>query len=74
MNAKTSNGGTPLWWAKRSLKFGHEAIRYLEESGALDEGDEEQGNTKRNFGIVCKQCSLQRNFMIVVSVLVSVQF
>lgn len=37
--AQTSNGGTPLWWARHSLEEGHPVIQYLEEIGA-PEGSE----------------------------------
>ena len=40
MGAKTSNGGSPLWWAKRSLPKGHPTINYLEQIGAPEEGEE----------------------------------
>lgn len=38
--AKTSNGGTVLWWAKRKLEPGHDVILYLEEIGAPEEGED----------------------------------
>lgn len=37
VTAKTSEGGTPLWWAKRSLHEGHQVILYLESIGAPEE-------------------------------------
>ena len=36
VGAATSNGGTPLWWAKRLLEANHPVITYLEEIGAPD--------------------------------------
>ena len=39
IGAKTSNGATPLWWAKRSLPRGHSVISYLTDIGAPEEGD-----------------------------------
>jgi prolyl 4-hydroxylase len=39
IGAKTSNGGTSLWWAKKSLPKGHEVILYLESIGAPDAED-----------------------------------
>lgn len=40
MGAKTENGGSPLWWAKRSLPRGHPTINYLESIGAPEDGGE----------------------------------
>jgi ankyrin repeat protein len=40
VKAKTSNGGTVLWWAKRALTEGHEVIQFLESIGAPEEGSE----------------------------------
>lgn len=40
MGAKTRNGGSPLWWAKRTLPKGHPTIHYLEQIGAPEDGDE----------------------------------
>jgi ankyrin repeat protein len=37
MGAKTGNGGSPLWWAKRTLARGHPTISYLESIGAPEE-------------------------------------
>ncbi len=37
----TNSGGSPLWWAKRSLNRGHKLIQYLEEIGAPEVGQEE---------------------------------
>ncbi len=39
IGAVTSNGGTALWWARRSLDEDHELIKYLVEIGA-PEGEE----------------------------------
>ncbi len=39
IGAATSNGGTALWWARRSLDEGHELIQYLVDIGA-PEGEE----------------------------------
>jgi ankyrin repeat protein len=39
INAKSNNGGTPLWWAKGTFDEGHPMIGLLESMGALDEGD-----------------------------------
>jgi len=39
LGAKTNNGATPLWWAKRSLPVGHSMISYLIDIGAPEEGD-----------------------------------
>lgn len=36
VGAVTSNGGTPLWWAKRVLEANHPVILYLQEIGAPD--------------------------------------
>lgn len=36
IGALTESGGTPLYWAKRSLPKGHSTIRYLEDIGAPD--------------------------------------
>lgn len=35
----TSNGGSPLWWAKRLLPNGHSTISYLQNIGAPEEGE-----------------------------------
>jgi prolyl 4-hydroxylase len=40
MAATTNTGGSPLWWAKRRLPAGHSVIRYLEEIGAPELGEE----------------------------------
>lgn len=40
MGAKTHNGGSPLWWAKRTLPRGHPTINYLESIGAPEDGGE----------------------------------
>jgi ankyrin repeat protein len=40
MGAKTGNGGSPLWWAKRTLPRGHPTISYLESIGAPEDGGE----------------------------------
>jgi hypothetical protein len=40
MGAKTENGGSPLWWAKRTLPRGHPTINYLESIGAPEDGGE----------------------------------
>ena len=40
IGAKTSNGGTVLWWAKRMLDAGHPVIEYLEGIGAPEEGED----------------------------------
>ena len=42
-SSKTSNGGTPLYWAKKYLPEGHVIISYLHQLGAPDGevGDEE---------------------------------
>jgi len=42
LNARTNdgNGGTALWWAKKSLGSDHEVVSYLESLGALDAGPE----------------------------------
>jgi Ankyrin repeats (3 copies) len=37
--AKTNKGGTPLWWAKKTLQWGHPVIEYLQNIGAPDESD-----------------------------------
>lgn len=39
IGAPTKRGGTPLWWARRSLPRGHSTIQYLEGIGAPEEGD-----------------------------------
>lgn len=39
LGAKTNNGATPLWWAKRSLPQGHSVISYLIDIGAPEDGD-----------------------------------
>ncbi len=36
ISSKTSNGGTPLWWARRSFDASHPMIQYLEGIGAPD--------------------------------------
>jgi len=40
LSGMTKYGGTPLWWARRSLHEGHHVIGFLEELGAPDEGVE----------------------------------
>jgi ankyrin repeat protein len=35
----TSSGGSPLWWAKRTLEPGHTVIRFLEDLGAPEIGE-----------------------------------
>lgn len=40
ISAKTNNGGTPLWWARRLLDEDHGVIRYLESIGAPEEGSD----------------------------------
>jgi ankyrin repeat protein len=41
VNAKTNNaGGTPLWWAKKSLEENDPVISFLESIGALEIGPE----------------------------------
>ena len=40
IGSKTSNGGTPLWWARKVLDEDHEVVQYLLGIGAPDEGDE----------------------------------
>lgn len=40
LTSKTKFGGTPLWWARRSLHEGHHVIEFLEDLGAPDEGTE----------------------------------
>jgi ankyrin repeat protein len=35
----TSSGGSPLWWAKRTLEPGHSVIKYLEDLGAPEIGE-----------------------------------
>lgn len=40
IGARTHNGGSPLWWAKRTLPKGHPTINYLEQIGAPEEGEE----------------------------------
>lgn len=42
LTAKTSNGATPLWWARRILPPDSEIIPYLESVSAPDEGPEEE--------------------------------
>lgn len=39
IGAETRGGGSPLWWARRTLEPGHSVIRYLEEIGAPDDKD-----------------------------------
>ena len=39
LGAKTNNGATPLWWARRSLPHGHSVIMFLQDIGAPEEGD-----------------------------------
>eukprot|EP01041_Mallomonas_annulata_P003564 gene3564-7089_t len=41
LHEKTLHGGTPLWWARRSLEQGHSLIAFLEEIGAPEEGEED---------------------------------
>ena len=43
VGAVTRDGGSALWWAKKSLPPGHAVIAYLEEIGAPDIGLEEEG-------------------------------
>ena len=38
VGAVTSNGGTPLWWAKRLLEPSDPVIQYLVGIGAPDKG------------------------------------
>ena len=40
IGARTSNGGTALWWARKMLDAEHSLIRYLEEIGAPEEGED----------------------------------
>lgn len=40
ISSKTSNGGTPLWWARKVLDEDHEVVQYLLDIGAPDEGEE----------------------------------
>ena len=36
LGAKTNNGGTVLWWAKKSLPQDHEVVKFLEANSAPD--------------------------------------
>jgi Ankyrin repeats (3 copies) len=36
LTAKTEGGGTPLWWARSSLRPDHPVVEYLKEIGAPD--------------------------------------
>ena len=40
IGARTSNGGTALWWARKMLDAEHSLIAYLEEIGAPEEGED----------------------------------
>jgi len=39
IGARTSNGGSALWWARRTLPAGHSTIKFLEEIGAPEYGE-----------------------------------
>ena len=40
LDTMTKFGGTPLWWARRSLPDDHAVIRYLEDIGAPEMGED----------------------------------
>lgn len=40
IGARTDHGGTPLWWARRTLDPAHPAVHYLEGIGAPEEGED----------------------------------
>jgi ankyrin repeat protein len=40
ISAKTSNGGTPLWWAKKMHDTEHDVVKYLIGIGAPDDGED----------------------------------